>query len=696
MDNHLDHKKENQILITLAIKARLIKENKRQEILSKIIEKSQTDPKCSVIDIFLDEKILSNEEIEFLFALKRHLKIKMLDKRFGQLGVVNHFLTPQDVEDALNLQDTYFRTNKKSKKIGDILVEGKKISPANKTAILLTQNRIQDHLLEQAINDIGRSEIEKIKINMRFGAIAVKKEFISIDQLNHALKIQKSEVTAGKEKRYLGEIFKELFALSEEDILSILKIQKEIEKKRLALEKALNHYNSEISTINRLNSLFEVILSKDRMEAYLQCKKESFEEIKIDHFKNWLKLNGIQFGIVNNALIESFISDSDVGASLKIAQGKPPKAPRDEIIEFLFDTTTTFDEKSDPDKRKPTVKAGEILANITQQYKEGVPGMDVLGYVVQPPAPRMQPLICGKGVTKKAGTFIAQIDGRPVLFKQRSLFIEPMILKRDDQSFTGSISNNTEKKYSGTNLTLEGSVTDKGVLSCHHATIMGDVFGTIHSTGNLEIKGQIGDEGILQTRIQSQGDIFVSKQIINSQVSTLKGLTAPKSNIFNSEIYAMQNIIINSVHSTADNLSVLQVGVSRNFRLDEINRSIDEEMIRLRQLTMQDEQDTLSLNLQKKINIQNEFVKKQNVLVYLLKALQSKALKHIQDIEQKIQVFESIAMKGQKLTTRSPSDVWPGRCMRFHGRGSGSFKGKVGKRSDPMVTRKIKGGFGFL
>lgn len=220
----IDVQNENQNLIRLAVKCKLITVHHEQTVLSRLFDLYQKDPDYSVVKIFKEEKILSQKQIDFLFNIKSHLTTKMLDKRFGELGVSNRFINSKNVEDALDHQTKYFTETQQTKKIGDILLENKEITQANKTSILLTQDRIEDSFLAQAMNDIATSEMEKITINMRFGAIAVKKSMISIDQLNQALKTQKDELKLGQKKRYLGDIFQELFELSKENVIKGVEI----------------------------------------------------------------------------------------------------------------------------------------------------------------------------------------------------------------------------------------------------------------------------------------------------------------------------------------------------------------------------------------------------------------------------------------------------------------------------------------
>ncbi len=644
MSGKIEIQKENQNLIALAVKCKFITADQEQEVLSYLIEHSQQDPNISAVKVFLEKGILPKDKIEFLFELRRHLKRKMLDRRFGELGVTNRFVSSQSVEDALELQNTYFKQNKKSKKIGDILIEQKKITQANKTAILLTQNRIQDHLLEQAMQEIATSEIEKMTINMRFGAIAVKKGLITIDQLNQALKFQKKESASGKEKRYLGEILQDFFSLSKEDVLYILKIQKEIEKKRLCLEKALLNYNSEINTNKRLNELFKLSISEDKMKAYVHRVKDSFEQISLNHFHNWLKLNSIKFGLQSEKAIEVFLNDSEAGESLKIAKGVLPSPGEDEKIEFFFDLDSSLDEAPHQDVPHPVVKKGDILAVVTPP-KPGKTGMNVQGHPIKPADPKIYPLMCGNGVLKKDLVFFADTDGKPVLYKHRSLFVEPVNQNHPCETITGHIQSDQTDRYIHTNLEIEGDIAANGIVNCHRLQISGNIYGKVDSAKDVEVTGSVGKKSMginseYPTELLCRGNVAVSKNIENAKIVASKKVIAPKSDVFYSEIHAVENITLKNVHSSSEHPSILQIGCIPNIKLNALNRSIDERTIQLRELQQQDELDKLTFKLKHKIKVQNEYLEKQKVLEYLLKLCDSPDLKHLGNLEKKVQIFE--------------------------------------------------------
>lgn len=98
--------------------------------------------------------------------------------------------------------------------------------------------------------------MERLSINMRFGAIAVKNGVVALDQLNQALKIQNVRNAEGRERVYLGQILQKLFGVSDEDLIKILKTKKELEKQRLSLEKGPDPVQSGKPTRQRVVPVF--------------------------------------------------------------------------------------------------------------------------------------------------------------------------------------------------------------------------------------------------------------------------------------------------------------------------------------------------------------------------------------------------------------------------------------------------------
>ena len=624
-------------LLGLAVKCRLISIEQEKKILSVFIDELNKNPDISIVQIFREKKYLSEEEINFLLAVKKHLKMKMLDKKFGELGVANKFIHPEKVKKAIDLQSELFKETQESKLIGDILLEQKEISKANKAAIMLTQDRVKDELLAQTINDIASTEMEKITINMRFGAIAVKKKFISLEQLNQAITVQKSEAKENKIKRYLGEILKELFDLSDKDTTDILKIQKEFEKQRLSLEKALSLYNRETTANKRLNKLFEYSFSKNKLEAHVQIVNKLVEDVLVSDVISWLKSIGISYGICDEKSIEDFLEKKVVGSEIKIAKGYAPLKPVKESMEFSFNTTPGSNSDDVKSQELVFVKKGDILAKITP-HKEGKPGQDVCGFHIAPPEDEIIALSCGEGVVKKGTLFLAEIDGNPTLYKNRTLFVTANNLSYPTKHLTGNIGTDLGTQYQTTNIKVDGSIETGGIIICNEITVEGYVKGQIRAAGRVQIDGDAGrhlNTEEKSTIISSDEDIVVKKNIVNSIVITSKNLSAPNSDLISSKVFAFQDVILKNIHSEKDRPSLLQVGINPSLKANAIKQTIDEKNQVLQKLLHKDELKEIENWFNGKIQMQNNYQEQQTILQNLLKLFSDKAFDIFETFEQK-------------------------------------------------------------
>ncbi len=632
----------NKNLISLAVKCRLIPFDREKELLVLLAEKRQQIPDYSAVTLFTETKTLSRENIKFLFAVKDHLETKMLDKKFGELGIANQFIQPENVKKALDIQSAIFRETNQSRMIGDILLENKEISRADQAAILLTQDRVKDEMIAEVMNDIASSEIEKISLNMRFGAIAVKKNLVTIDQLNHALKVQKSEVKEGQPRRYLGDIFKQLFNLSAKELSYILKIQKELEKTRLSLEKALSQYNSEESINKRLSQLFGYRFSKNKLAAFLQKTKEGFEEIQVQDLITWLNSIGITAGICPKKTIKKFLTQATIGMDVQIAQGLPPQNGEDESIEFFFDTGFSPSD-GDPLNLLPLVKKGDALARAIPP-KKGTPGKDVSGFSILAPLPQTFPLNCGEGVSKEGDLFIATADGMPRLYKNRTLFVKSQEQTIATRHHTGAIDTDLGDRYLNVNLHVEGSISPKGKVRCQGLEISGDILGQVAAAGDISVKGQIGqskNKGKDPAKIRAEGDILVSKPITNAILITAKSLKAPKSNLISSAVLAFQDIVINNVSDDGTRPSILQTGKNPNVKAEGINTLIQNQTAQLNHLKHKAELNVLENTLTAKLQVKEEYLKQHEIFKTLLTLMQCQNLDDIPSLEEKLKAVEN-------------------------------------------------------
>lgn len=626
-------------LISLALKCRLISLHQEGFLMETLAEKCRAFPDYTASDLFRETKILSDDELSFLLAVRDHLEMKMLDRKFGELGVANQLVDAESVRRALDIQNAIFKETSQSKLIGDILLENRDITRADKAAILLTQDRIKDELLSETLNDLANTEIEKLSLNMRFGAIAVKKGYISIDQLNQALRAQAADVDQGRERRYLGLILKEMFDLSDEALSRILNIQKVLEKKRLSLEKALEKYNSETSINKRLAALFSYRFSKNKLEAFLTCSRLGFESLRVRDLKRWLATVGISHGLIPDKKIAAFLKQQEIGKEICIARGTPPEKGTDGQVAFYFDHGFKLsDDPQEPDLL-PLVKKGDALAQIVPEVP-GTPGRDISGFSISAPVPASVTLNCGEGVVRDQDLYLADQDGIAILYRKRTLFVKPREAAVPVKHHTGSIDSDLGETYQGVHLKVEGSVLGNAKIRCQALDVSGDVLGQVSVAGDIAVKGDIGpgisNEDAEPAKLKAEGNIQVGKTVSNAILITGKNLKGPNADLTATAVQAYEDITVKNVLNHGPRPCVLQTGKIPNLKAEGLDALIRSRQETLERLRCSQELENLREWLQEKQDIKEAYLQQQAFLKYVVALCQCRALSGLPGISDKL------------------------------------------------------------
>jgi ABC-type phosphate/phosphonate transport system ATPase subunit len=172
-------------VLDLAFEYLSVDPSQKQKIIELVDKKTQEDENFSILDIFKEESLISDEDMGHLKVFDEHIHALCQDHQFGKIAVANGMASAKDVESALAYQKSQFEKYRINMLIGDILVEKKVISPADRMSVLLTQNRIKDEQLCDALDQIGATIAEKDLINKRFGVLAIKKA-LEVQLKDHA------------------------------------------------------------------------------------------------------------------------------------------------------------------------------------------------------------------------------------------------------------------------------------------------------------------------------------------------------------------------------------------------------------------------------------------------------------------------------------------------------------------------------
>jgi Flagellar Assembly Protein A N-terminal region len=668
---------QNMRLIDLAFDCVFINSPEKEKVIGLLEEKSKEDSEVNVTQIFAQENYISEKRIAYLLAFDEYLQTRSLDQQFGQLATANGMASEEAVAKALIQQRMHFEKNRIRMKIGDILLGNGQITLSDRVSILLTQNRIKNETLLDALNDLGETQPQKEAINKLFGVFAIKKELATIAQINAALDIQKTERQAQGESRFIGQILQETAGISDGEILAILLAQKQFEKRRLDLEKALYTVKSEIKISKKFNRFFEYLISKDGLEAI------AIKQMKIDHaiptyeFHIWLRRVGIKSCIATDAVLEDFIQTAQKKSQLIVAKGAPPEPPVNESIQFHFenelppvqqnpdrpalnpsasenpkpaqeDPMTCNPEEEPPDTDEAEnplpIKKGSLLARIIPG-KKGKSGKDVLGYPIQPDKPSRAVLTAGNHVIQKGLDFFARVDGRPVLQNGTTLTMEPVGKNAKIKAITGSITNDTQETYASLRVELKGTITKEAVFRCRSLLLHGHLLGQVICTGEIEVNGDIGtDETPTDppTQILSQGSVKAANTIANSKIQTRCELLAFNSTVIGSEVIAFNGMAIRDCLTGKNGVSRLQCGLKPGDELLSVDHTIEEKRAKLACLKKEAEIRELTEKYSEAVKKEETRQCEQGILRNLIEMMKAPELYQYEGLENKIQYLNHL------------------------------------------------------
>jgi uncharacterized protein (DUF342 family) len=658
---------QNMRLIDLAYDCVFINASEKEKTIQILEEKSNKSTDIDVIDIFKQEKFISDKRIERLLDLDVHLQIQMQDQQFGRIAVVNGLASREDVENALKYQEKNFNKKQVNLYLGDILVQNQAISNAVRVSILLTQNRIKNENLITALSDMCETQEQKSTIEKRLGVLAVRNNLATVEQVKVAFEIQKKELSLNGKPRFIADILKETADLSDDDILKILLEQKQFEKRKFDLERGLYTVKSEIAVFKKLSKLFEYSISKDGLEAFVKKLKETGEAIPIYEFFIWLRRAGITIGIVDDTLLEEFIQKGEPNSQITVAKGYPAEQCTNESIQFYFknELITDLPEPVNTKAAKPEqvkqiekkeneeplfIEKGQMLAQIISG-KKGKPGKKVSGHPIHPEKPSISTLNAGRGVIKKGYAFYAQIDGQPLIEKGTTLIVEPVVEESKIKTISGSIRNDTKNIYNSAIVEINGSITHEAVFRCHSLLLHGHLLGSVSSTGDIKVRGNIGTDKIIEgeetrpwTVVNSHGSIRAYKSIINSEIKTGGELSAFNSSVIGSKVTAYEGMSIKDSLKGKNSPCILQFGLKPDDKILDIDYTIESKNTELLLLKKNAEIVELTETYEKDLKEEEDHQIEQIIINNLIEIIGAPEFFQYEELADKVKYLRNLPM----------------------------------------------------
>jgi hypothetical protein len=322
---------------------------------------------------------------------------------------------------------------------------------------------------------------------------------------------------------------------------------------------------------------YELTVSEDKLKAYLSAKVKGDVSITIEDLKNFLKEQGISYGLVSDSQIEEYINQGAIlSGSCLMAEGMPPQPGEDAHIDFFFDRdplkigklkngdAIDFKDKGDI----PQVKAGDLLAEKIPLVREK-PGVDIHKSPI--PVEKAKDVIISSGTgTKRSADGLkiySQISGRPELLCDGRLCVLPEIRINGDVGLeTGHIHFDGFVDVRGT--IQEGFQVKAARLAAKEifraeVEIDGDIVvdgGIIGST--VSSRGNVKCRFIDASHIRTLGDVIVEREIMNSKIETNGALIAlPGGKIIVSQVMAKKGVAALEIGSEFSKPCSLTVGI---------------------------------------------------------------------------------------------------------------------------------------
>ncbi len=279
-------------------------------------------------------------------------------------------------------------------------------------------------------------------------------------------------------------------------------------------------------------------VSSNGMEAYVTVSVETNETVTKEDILNYLKSQGIVYGIQEQA-IEELVAKKMYEVPVLVAIGREPlngedgqivliKEERDQKAEQI---KGAVDLRELPSRARQIVKAGQKVAQIIQPTP-GVEGYNVFGRVLNPKPGRPVQLKLGRNVSlSEDGTYvIANVDGILTTKPDGSIDVNQLLsIKGDVDYATGNIDFPGDVEVSGDvkpgftvkakgNIIVGGVIEAATVISYEGSITALGVKG--RERGLVKAKGNVEAKFLENAIVESDASVIVSGPITNSQVKS--------------------------------------------------------------------------------------------------------------------------------------------------------------------------------
>ncbi len=402
-----------------------------------------------------------------------------------------------------------------------------------------------------------------------FARVVIKNNFASQEDIDRAMKSQAALYKQSSLFKSIADILVEQGSLTPQQRKAI---DSAIERSKK--EKCGAH--EEGRTVIYKDEDIHLLVSDNRMAAYLRIKEDASGVVDVARIKDLLQSNGIVHGLVDDALLGQYLKDgAEKGKLVQIARGRPAKPGKDAEIRLYFDERAASDPLEDMAENVdlkdrggvPQVRKGDLLAEKIPAVRASE-GMDIYGEVLRGQAAKDARILCGSGIDlSRDGTkAFAKTDGNPRTSLFGKISVCPELIIDGDVSFeSGNVSFDGDIYVRGVvqdGFRIKGGSLRAREIGKAHVEVSGEVIvhGGILGAG-IRSQGGVRAVHVHASRIEAMGDLVVDRGIVDSKVMLSGKCSVGRGKILSSSIIAKQGIEAYEVGSELSLPCSLGVGV---------------------------------------------------------------------------------------------------------------------------------------
>jgi uncharacterized protein (DUF342 family) len=417
-------------------------------------------------------------------------------------------------------------------------------------------------------------------LDKRFGDIALDMQLVSREKLDRALVVQELILNRTKVYMAIGRVLKEMGALSQEQIDSVLEAQKYLSPTGGTENDGVSAEAENDSEPEKKIKCLSVTMPKDKLSAFISPNNHPREALSLEELKDFLAFRGVVFGLVDDKVLEAYLARNPLPPEpVKVAQGVPPVSGKPDEIIYHFDTDPlrigTLKEDGSMDwKDRGQIPQATVADLLVEKIKgdPGKPGMSVSGKELPPPRMRNPKLKSGRGTQRSEDghQILAKIDGTPRLCSDGKVYVFGILsIDGDIGVETGHIEYEGHIETTGgvtTGYTVKGKSLRTAEIQDATIEVKEDLecFGGIYGS-TIKVGGNMKASHIHNCTIEVLGELVVKKEIYDSTIEINGRCLIVDGKVIDSKIDAKKGVYAREIGSEGSMPCELTLGFDRRY-----------------------------------------------------------------------------------------------------------------------------------